>query len=203
MARRRARRARAPARCRSRRWSCRRPRPAPRRAVAPPRALAPRSRATRTPGRGDAAPRVGVPSERLPDRQVHPEPVVVRHLPEPVPHIEADRADRRGDPEPATDSREELREREVVHPRRDGADVEERDAAQEAPDRKAPFEVQEYSEIAAEGVVRGIERPDPILLVAPNGRAPARLEAVLDDEDAGGAERRRTTEARRDSQDRR
>src|SRR5215470_7875459 len=79
-------------------------------------------------------------SEGLANREIDLDPVVVLDLPERITHVETDRADRRGDPETAADARVEIVEGKVLDRGRDGAGIEEGNAAEPAVDRKAPLE---------------------------------------------------------------
>src|SRR5262245_14215000 len=139
-------------------------------------------------------------SEGLANREIDLKPVVGADLPEAVGQVEADGADRRRDPEPAADAREEGRPREVGHARSDQARVEEHHAAEPAIEREAPLEVRQDSQVAALRVALRVERPDVILLVAAHGGAAASLEAVLDHEVLGVQVRRGDAEARRDGE---
>src|SRR4029434_9306933 len=139
-------------------------------------------------------------SEGLANREIDLDPVVVQDLPERIAHVEADRADRRGDPEAAADAREEVVEREVLDLGRDGAGVEEGNAAEPAVNRKAPLEVQEKLEIAADRGAGEVQRSALVELVAANRRAAARLETILDHEGVGAAVRRGEAEARGERQ---
>src|SRR4030095_3731721 len=127
------------------------------------------------------------PSECLANREIDLDPVLVQDLPKTIPHVEADRTDRRRDTQARAHAGVQGREREVGHLRRDHADVEERDAAEPAVDRIPPLEIPEQSQIAAERVTARVEGPDAVLVVASNGRAAARLETVLDHEIGGVA----------------
>src|SRR4030095_8170111 len=91
-------------------------------------------------------------------------------------------------------------EREVLDLGRDGAGVEEGNAAEPAVNRKAPLEVQEKLEIAADRVAGEVQRSDLVELVAANRRAAARLETILDHEGVGAAVRRGEAEARGERQ---
>src|SRR4030095_2334405 len=133
-------------------------------------------------------------------REIDLDPGVLPDLPERIAHVEADRADRRGDPEAAADAGEEVVEREVLDLGRDGAGVEEGNAAEPAVDREAPLEVQEKLEIAADRVAGGVQRSDLVELVAANRRAAARLETILDHEGVGASFRRGDAAARGERQ---
>src|SRR4029453_16780427 len=119
---------------------------------------------------------------------------------ERIAHVEADRADRRGDPEAASDAGVEVVEGEVLDLGCDGAGVEERNAAQPAVDREAPLEVEQELQITALRIAAGIQWSTLAQLVARNGRAAAGLEPVLDHEGVGAAIGRRQAEAARDRQ---
>src|SRR5262245_13960869 len=119
-------------------------------------------------------------SEGLANREIDLDPGVLPDLPERITHVEADRADLRGDPEAAADAGEEVVEGEVLDLGRDRAGVEERDAAEPAVDREAPLEVQEKLKIAAKRVAPGVQRSDLVELVTANRRAAARFETILD-----------------------
>src|SRR4029434_10303401 len=82
-------------------------------------------------------------------------------------------------------SREELGPREVAHPGRDHPGVEERHAAQKTPDGEPPLDVEQDAEIAALRVVRRIDGAHALVAIAPDGRAAAGLEAILDHEVLG------------------
>src|SRR4030095_2557448 len=139
-------------------------------------------------------------SEGLANREIDLDPGVVLDLAERIAHVEADRADRRGDPEAAADARVEVGEGEVLDLGRDGACVEEGNAAQPAVDREAPLEVEQELEITALRIAAGIQWSDLVELVAANGRAATGLEPVLDHEGVGAAIGRRQAEAARDRQ---
>src|SRR5262252_8982497 len=124
-------------------------------------------------------------SEGLANREIDLDPVVVPDLTERVAHVEADRADRRREPEAAADAGVEVVEGEILDLGRDGAGVEERDAAEPAVDREAPLEVEQELEVAAHRVSGGIQRADLVQLVAAHGRAAAGLEPILDHERIG------------------
>src|SRR5262245_41076660 len=142
-------------------------------------------------------------SEGLANREIDLDPVVVQDLPERIAHVETDRANRRGDPETAADARVEIVEGKVLDRGRDGAGIEEGNAAEPAVDRKAPLEVQNKLEIATERVTAGVEWSDLVELVPANRRAAARLETILDHEGVGAAIGRREAEAGRERQHRR
>src|SRR5215510_1668843 len=139
-------------------------------------------------------------SEGLANREIDLDPGVLLDLTEGVAHVEPDRTDRRGDPEAAADAGEEVVEGEVLDLGRDGAGVEERDAAEPAVDGEAPLEVQEKLEIAAERVSGRVQWPDLVELVTANRGAAARLEPILDHEGVGATVRRGEAEARGERQ---
>src|SRR5262245_61374330 len=129
---------------------------------------------------GSGRRRAAQGSEGLANREIDLDPVVVLDLTERVAHVEADRADRRGDPEAAADARVEVVEGEVLDRGRDGAGAEEVHAAEPAVDRKAPLDVEQELKVPAQRVAGGIQRADLVELVASDGRAAAGLEPVLD-----------------------
>src|SRR5262245_5779000 len=139
-------------------------------------------------------------SEGVANREIDLDPVVVQDLPERIANVEADRADRRGDPQAAADARVEVVEGEVLDLGRDGAGVEEGNAAEPAVNREAPLEVQEKLEVTAERVAAGVQRSDLVELVAANGRGAARHETILDHEGVGAAVRRGEAETRGERQ---
>src|SRR6185503_39738 len=126
-------------------------------------------------------------SERLANREIDLDPVVVVDLAERIAHVETNRADRRGDPQAAADAGVEVVEGEILDLGRDGPGVEEGDAAEPAVDRKAPLDVEDKLEVPAQRVAGGIQRADLVQLVPAHGRAAAGLEPVLDHERVGDA----------------
>src|SRR5262245_37489996 len=139
-------------------------------------------------------------SEGVANREIDLDPVVVQDLTEGVAHIEPDWTDRRGEPEAAADAGVEVVEGEILDLGRDGAGVEEGDAAQPAVDREAPLDVEQKLEVTAHRIAAGIQRSDLVQLVAANGRAAARLEPILDHESVGAAIGRRQAQAARERQ---
>src|SRR5262245_17973434 len=161
----------------------------------------PASAATRRIGIGPRRAARG--SERLANREIDLDPVVLLDLADRIAHVEADRADRRGEPEAAADAGVEVVEGEILDLGRDGTGVEEGNAAEPAVDRKAPLEVEYELEVAAQRVAGGIQRSDLVQLVAAHGRAATGLEPILDHEGVRDAVGRGQPQTAREREDRR